>query len=485
MSVRMLDESPSPFADSVDLASEVTGGFVIAATDDFFAEKEALVKASEPLFVADKYTDKGKWMDGWESQRRRNEGHDWALVRLGTPGVLDGVVVDTTHFRGNAPSEIQLEGIDAEANPLADLLDDAGYEVVIARVRVQPNTKNSFTLDGLKRFTHVKLRIYPDGGVARLRVYGRVVPNPAIFFRAGALDLAAVENGGRVVQVSDRFFGPPSNMLLPGRGVNMGDGWETARRRTPGTDWAVVQLGRPGVIETISLDTHFFKGNAPHAVTIEGSEDGVAFQPLLSKTPLSPHMRHTFTPDRRRVVSHVRVHIHPHGGVNRLRLFGVAKDDAPTQSRLRELDREGGRDVLLRMNGSSAWAAAMLSRRPFASARALLVAAEEAWWGLGEAAWLEAFSAHPKIGVKTAEQAQAVQDAQRGTLAKLDELNADYVKAHGFIFIVSAAGKSALEMLALLHERIGKDRATEIETAAAEQMKITRLRIERWLLEGA
>ncbi len=464
--------------EGVDLASEVTGGFVLFATDDYFAEKENLLKTGEPVFIADKYTDKGKWMDGWESQRRRTPGHDWAIIRLGTPGVLSRVVVDTTHFRGNAPSEIQLEGIEADGAPVERLLGEDGYAVVITRSAVQPNTKNSFTIDEPRRFTHLRLRIYPDGGVARLRAYGRVAPDEAIFLRPGAIDLCAVENGGRVVQVSDRFFGPPSNMLLPGRGVNMGDGWETARRRTPGTDWAVVELGRPGIIENIALDTHFFKGNAPQAVSIEGSMGGGDFRPLLSRTRLEPHKRHVFAPDRRMMVTHVRVHIHPHGGVNRLRLFGLPVEGDAVRVRLEQLSEQ----VLLRINASREWTRSVLARTPYLSARDLLRAADEAWWTLGAEAWREAFGGHPQIGERAAEQREAVDRAAATTLDRLRELNAAYAKKHGFIYIVFAADKSADEMLALLEERLARDTAVELEAAAVEQMKITRARLERWLL---
>jgi allantoicase len=463
------------FADFLDLASELTGGFVVSCSDDFFAEKEALVRSSEPVFIADKYTDKGKWMDGWESQRRRMPGHDWAIVRLGTPGVAQGVVVDTTHFRGNAPSEIQLEGIDAEN---ASTLPEDGWHVIIPKSKVQPNTRNSFPINEAHRISHVRLRIYPDGGVARLRVYGRVVPDEALFLRPGSVDLAAVENGGRVVQVSDRFFGPPVNMLLPGRGVNMGDGWETARRRTPGTDWAVVELGRPGIIETIALDTHFFKGNAPQGVSMEGSLNGAEWRSLLAYTPLEPHKRHTLIPDRRMPVSQVRVHMHPHGGINRLRLYGMAQDSAAVRTRLQVLDEA----TLLRMNGSREWVAKILQRAPYLFARHLLRMADEVFWSLPQQAWLEAFSAHPKIGEKTAEQREAVASAQASTLDRIAELNMAYAKKHGFIFIVMAAGKSAAEMLAILEERLERDTTSEIETAAAEQMKITRARLEKWLL---
>ena len=498
----MNPQIPEAFDGCVDLALDSLGGFVLYATDDFFAEKENLLKASAPVFIDDKYTDKGKWMDGWESQRRRTPGHDWAVIRLGLPGAIKGVIVDTTHFRGNAPAEIQLEGIDAGDG--APPLDD-GYQVIIAKTPVKPHTPNQFILDDARRFTHLKLRIYPDGGVARLRVYGRVKPSERAFLRPGAIDLVAVENGGEVAKVSDRFFGPPSNLLLPGRGVNMGDGWETARRRTPGTDWAVLQLGRPGMIERIELDTHFFKGNAPQAVTIEAVDArelkdpfaaAAKWKTLLAKTPLEPHRRHVLYPDRQMIVTHARVHIHPHGGVNRLRMFGEPVDSQHVLAKLMAFNAASPEDAekqLLAVNGSKAWVAEMSAARPFSNARALFATADAAWWRLSDADFLEAFAAHPKLGEKKPAPAQNAQSAAWSTgeqarlqgeaTEKLATLNQQYVDKHGFIFILCASGRSAVEVLEAMEARIGNARAQEIENAALEQAKIARLRLEKWLGE--
>ena len=265
--------TPDAYAHLVDLASEAVGGFALHANDDFFAEKENLLKTSAPVFIDDKYTDKGKWMDGWESQRRRDPyadgAHDWCVIRLGLPGVIEGFLVDTTHFKGNAPSSVMLEGLEAEPHlSRADIVSSTSWRTLVSRVDVKPDTPNVVAVDAAAigaRTTHLRLRIYPDGGVARLRAYGVVKAASRTFWGAGSIDLISVENGGTIALASNAFFGPPSNLLLPGRGTNMGDGWETARRRTPGTDWCVIRLGRRGTIDRIELDTHFFKGNAPHA----------------------------------------------------------------------------------------------------------------------------------------------------------------------------------------------------------------------------
>lgn len=502
---------PDKYVHLTELANEGLGGFAMYATDDFFAEKENLLKRHEPVFLADKYTDKGKWMDGWESQRRRTPGHDLCIVRLGVPGDVHGVVIDTTHFRGNAPAECALEGLDAAGATAAQLLASDDWFALLAQSKTRPDTRNLFDVLERRRVTHVKLRIYPDGGVARLRVFGRALPEDRIFWRPGAIDLVAVENGGTVVKVSDRFFGPPSNLLLPGRGVNMGDGWETARRRTPGSDWAVLQLGRAGVVERVELDTHFFKGNAPQALLLEAIDarplpegaleqllaGGPGWQTLLSKSPTEPHQRHQLWPDRRMVATHVRAHIFPHGGVNRLRLFGEPVDterDARKLAALHALCASDAKAVFLSFNGSPAWAEKLAAQRPFASVRALFEAAERSWWSLGVADLLAAFAAHPRIG---GQQASATQNAQSAAwsageqaaaataearlLADLAERNERYFAKFGFIYLCFATGRSAAEMRDWLVERLENSKDEELQTAAGEQSKITRLRLEKWL----
>ncbi|MDX2010670.1 MAG: allantoicase [Myxococcaceae bacterium] len=503
------------FAHLVDLSADALGTFVLFATDDYFAEKENLLKPGAPEWREGAYTDKGKWMDGWESQRRRTEGHDWAVLRLGASGRVHGALVDTTHFKGNAPQEVALEGLEAPLTATAEALEAAtGWFEVLPRQPVKPDFPNVLRAKAVSaRVTHVRLRIFPDGGVARLRVYGEVVAEPRTFWRRGSVDLAAVENGGTIAAVSDMFFGPPSNLLLPGRGVNMGDGWETKRRRTPGSDWCVIKLARRGVVERLELDTHYFKGNAPQATLVEaldeetlGAEAVAAllrapkgWQTLLARTPLVQHRRHQLEPDRPLPVTHLRVHIFPHGGVNRLRVLGTALDTPAERQALEQLHAlsvDEASALFLSCCGARAWAETMAALRPFGSVRELFAAAESVWWKLGTTAWLDAFAAHPRIGSSKKGKAQTAKSAawskgeQRGVaasekavLAKLKALNEAYIEKFGFIFIVFATGKSAPEMLALLEERVGRPKKAELETAAVEQMKITRLRLEKWLTE--
>ena len=518
---------PAAFAHLTDLAADATGTFVLYATDDYFAPKENLVRADSPVWKEGEYTDKGKWMDGWESQRKREPGHDFAILRLGTPGEIHGILCDTTHFKGNAPQAVGLEVIDQPHTATAEELlalplaaDDAGWaalggrawRTVLTKTEVKSDFANALPLlfpSG--RASHVRLHIYPDGGVSRLRVYGVARPEPRAFWRPGSLDLAAIEHGGTVAAVSDQFFGPPSNLLLPGRGVNMGDGWETRRRRTPGSDWCVLKLGRRGVIERVELDTHFFKGNAPQATLIEcidattltpealahlmRADDG--WQVLLEETALVQHRRHVLEPARAMPVTHLRVHIFPHGGVNRLRVWGHALDTPQEAARLATLQALGeaeARTLLLSFNGSEAWADVMAARS-FTSVRDLFAAADATWWALATDDFLQAFLAHPRIGDtkkvaaatersatwSVGEQASA-QGAAEAVAERLRELNDRYFDNFGFLFICFATGRTAPQMLRILERRLENDRATEIENAAREQARITRLRIEKWLL---
>ncbi len=493
----------------------MTGAFVLFATDDYFAEKENLLKPSAPVWIADKYTDKGKWMDGWESSRKREPGHDHAILRLGMPGEIHGILADTTHFKGNAPQEVSMDGILASDTATAkDLADHPGWKEILPRTTVRPDFPNALALPAVSgRISHVRLHIYPDGGVARLRVYGVVRPEPRTFWQAGSIDLAAIENGGTIAAVSDQFFGPPSNLLLPGRGVNMGDGWETKRRRTPGSDWCALWLGRRGVVERIEIDTHFFKGNAPQATLIEALDEATLapgelaerlrsrdpWPVLVGRTALVQHRRHVIEPDRPRIVTHLRVHIFPHGGVNRMRVHGHAVDTAD-EERARgawnAMDEGEARALALSWNGSTAFAGDAPRRAAAASVRGLFQAAEHAWWSLREGDWLEAFAAHPgsasrrrPAATQTERSAAWSANEQAGitataeeVAARLAELNERYFEKFGFLFILFATGRSAPEVLARITERIENDRATEIENAAREQAKITRLRIGKWLL---
>lgn len=312
-----------------DLAAERLGGQVVAFNDEFFAPAENLLKPGPPVFDPDRYTDCGKWMDGWETRRRRDPGHDWCVVRFGAPGEPRGVVIDTTHFRGNHPARASLEACVLKTGSL----EDADWTTLLSEVDLEPDTPNLFELDTTGRYTHVRLNIYPDGGVARLRVHGLVRPDWQHI--SGEIDLLAAHHGGRAIDCSDAFFSQPGNLLLPGKSIGMFDGWETRRRRDPGHDWVVVRLDRRGVISTVQVDTHHFKGNYPAACSVEVLDidsdadeldvpDGEWVE-LVPRTELQADSEHRFEPPEGapRVATHLRLNIYPDGGVARFRAYGT------------------------------------------------------------------------------------------------------------------------------------------------------------------
>ena len=325
------------FSGFIDLAGARLGGSILLASDEFFAEKENLLKPARAIFLPDEYTERGKWMDGWETRRRRTPGHDWCIIKLGVPGSLRGFDIDTAHFLGNNPAYASVEAIDNALDAAPESLSSAGgWRIVLPRSPLKPGSQNLFAAIDAGRATHLRLNIFPDGGVARFRAYGAVVPDLARL-KAGPVDLAAVENGGRVVAASDMFFGTKESLILPGRSTHMGDGWETRRRRGPGFDWAVIALGTPGSLQRIVVETTHYKGNFPDSCSLEACHSPgtdvdmmnaatLAWRELLAQTKLSADADHVFEREMRDVgpVSHVRLNIFPDGGVARLRLWGVA-----------------------------------------------------------------------------------------------------------------------------------------------------------------
>lgn len=303
-----------------DLAGRALGGAVVAANDEFFAAKENLVLPHPAVARAD-FGHRGKEYDGWETRRRRSPGHDWAVVRLGAPGIVAGVVVDTSFFTGNYPPQASLEGAAVEGHPSVDELTKATWEPLLPLSALAGDTANVFAVESARRVTHVRLTIHPDGGVARLRVHGTVVPDPRLV-DAGPFDLAALENGGRVTAVSDDFYGSPHQLVAPGLARSMGEGWENARRRGPGNDWVDVSLACEGVVTLAELDTSYFLGNAPGAASLTGRTADGEEVVVLPRTRLQPDTRHRFVLGGATGVQSVRMDVFPDGGMARLRLWG-------------------------------------------------------------------------------------------------------------------------------------------------------------------
>ena len=302
------------------------GSRVTFATDEFFGARERLIDPGDPVFIEDKYDDHGKWMDGWESRRKREPGHDFLVVRLGVPGIIHGFDLDTSFFKGHFPPEVSIEGCVSDT-----AVPEDGWVELVAKTAIGGDAHHYLDVRNDTVFTHVRLHIYPDGGVARLRIFGEVRPDFSDV--DGYVDLAAVEHGGRTIACSDQHYGSPHNLLAPGRGLHMGDGWETARRRGPGNDWVIIALGRPGVIERAEIDTAHFKGNYPDRVSLEAalfdsdelvSNNSPEWQVLLRESRLKMDQQHYFDEELEQIglVSHVRVSIYPDGGLSRVRLFG-------------------------------------------------------------------------------------------------------------------------------------------------------------------
>lgn len=323
------------FTNLTDLAAEKLGGKAILCSDDFFAEKENLIKPGRGIFIADKYTDRGKWMDGWESRRKRTPGHDWCIIQLATSGKIHGVDIDTNYFLGNHPPHASIEAAAISSTGNIDF-DKGEWEEVLPKSPLQPGSQNFFEISDRSIYTHLKLHIYPDGGVARLKVYGEVFKDWTTVDAGEIVNLAAATNGAKSVLCNDMFFSHMDNLIMPGRGVNMGDGWETKRNRTPNNrDWVIVRLAHKGIIEKILVDTCHFKGNYPDTCSIEGCDiaykdenkmdsAAVEWTIILPKSKLSADHEHFFEDEVKNTgpFTHIRLNIFPDGGVSRLRLWG-------------------------------------------------------------------------------------------------------------------------------------------------------------------
>ncbi|MFD5983926.1 allantoicase [Streptomyces cyaneofuscatus] len=325
-----------PFTELVDLADRRLGAGVIAANDEFFAERENLLLRERAVFDPEHFGHKGKIMDGWETRRRRGadasqpfpapEDHDWAIVRLGAPGIVRGLIVDTAHFRGNYPQRVSVQAAAVEGTPSPEelLADGVKWEEILPPTPVRGHAANAFEITGGRRYTHLRLCQHPDGGIARLRVHGEVVPDPAWIAALGTVDLISVLNGGTYEDASDRFYSSPTQIILPGTSRKMDDGWENRRRRVRDTnDWVRFRLPAQGAVRAVEIDTAYLKGNSAGWIALQGrnGDTGEWFE-IIPRTRLQPDTPHRFVLRAQAVVTHVRLDAFPDGGVARMRLHG-------------------------------------------------------------------------------------------------------------------------------------------------------------------
>lgn len=316
----------------VNLALPETGGAILSVSDEFFAPAKRMLSADDPVFIAGRFDAHGKWMDGWESRRKRTAGHDSCVIRI-CPGVIRAIEIDTSFFTGNYPPKAMLEACNADVEPD----ENTTWTELVPGTGLEGDSRQLFTVSNENTWSFIRLNIYPDGGVARLRVYGEPAADTGSIERGQWEDLASCAAGGVALECNDMHFGDMSNLLSNQPVANMGDGWETRRRRQPGNDWVILRLGQRGSVCRVEVDTAFFRGNYPARCSLRGGNPGAGsdlsaesanWVEILPQLALGPDQLHIFETQVRDVgaVTHVRFDIFPDGGVARLRLLGVPAD---------------------------------------------------------------------------------------------------------------------------------------------------------------
>ena len=313
----------------INLASPEHGGAICSVSDEFFAAAKRMLSADSPIFIPDRFDDHGKWMDGWESRRKRTAGHDFCIVRI-CPGVVRGIEINTQHFTGNFPPAASVEACLVAIEPD----ENTHWTELVPKTDLQGDSSQVITVSDENSWTHLHLNIYPDGGIARFRVYGEADQTAVLAGREQWVDLVSTDVGGLAVECNNMHFGHMSNLLSTAPVANMGDGWETRRRRQPGNDWVILKLGRKGSIGRIEVDTAFFRGNYPARCSLKGAcpqpdtelaRDSQGWAEILPEVALGPDQLQIFESQLNAAgdVTHVRLDIYPDGGVARLRLLGV------------------------------------------------------------------------------------------------------------------------------------------------------------------
>lgn len=323
---------------SVNVADSTLGAEIIYCSDEFFASSNRLLIPTEPKFLADYYDDNGKWMDGWETQRRRNDGYDYCIIKLAFPCLVNQINIDTTFFTGNSPMAISVDAIFHEGDNVID--QKSGWEEILSYCKIKNNDKSVFKISTISIATHIKFNIYPDGGVSRIKVFGFIKKNNSILSLSpdgNEENLLCMSNGAIVVSCSDMHYGSPINLLKPLPANNMGDGWETRRRRSPGNDWCIFRLFRPGKIYSFELDTSFFKGNYPSHFSIQAAQlslddmtvknellvyQSIFWTTIVSKSELGPNCKTKHIHVDENYYTHIKLNIYPDGGLSRFKVYG-------------------------------------------------------------------------------------------------------------------------------------------------------------------
>lgn len=326
---------------NINLADARLGASILQVSDEWFAEARRMLLPSEPVWKEDLYDDNGKWMDGWESRRKRTPGHDWAVIALGTPGHIDSVDIDTRYFTGNYSPAASIEACYCPEGEEPN--EETCWHEILPKVELVGDSGNLHEISDPLVWSHLRLNIFPDGGVARLRVYGEPYRDWSTQSANEQVDLAAAIYGAKALVCSDEHYGLTSNILNPGRAATMADGWETARRRGPGHDWVVIALAHPGKIHEVVVDTLHYKGNYPDSCSIQAANltttdnidfvaDSQKWEELLPPQKLDMDREHTYVDQLNDsgVITHVRYNMYPDGGTSRLRLYGyIAAENIP------------------------------------------------------------------------------------------------------------------------------------------------------------
>ena len=317
----------------IDLAQSRLGSKIVYKTDEFFAPAKRIINSWPPVFKEGVFDKHGKWMDGWETRRKRSKGHDYLILKLGKPGKIYKVDIDTSYFSGNHPTKVSMQACFSKKKIPNK---NSKWTTILIKKSTKANSHHFFIIKNKSIFSHIKLKIFPDGGVARLRVYGTIENKKK--FGKKILNLTSLLNGATPIVCNNEHFGRAENILAPGIGKNMGDGWETRRSRGKNFDWLIIKCATVGKINKIQIDTHHFKGNYPDKCSLQAAyinskisnksivNSSKKWKLLLNKVKLNAHKKHNFQNKlmKNKKVNYIRINIFPDGGISRIRMFGKA-----------------------------------------------------------------------------------------------------------------------------------------------------------------